>query len=247
VRATQNRKKGQDLGQEVDKDGMKGKVPSTKVRAERFTTPTPTPPPPPSKSEESFVAPAAIPPVPPPGLESVPSPEDTGRAMVACPGGMGKKRMEVAKEEQQQEVPTKVGSPDGHHTAPDDLPGSLTGSDKDAELVEQPCGGAASLKLTYLMTDPASQDLHDPLQDMIDLNADSLMLIDVSQDSTVVVDPPEEQIGQMAPEAMVKMLGRGQDEPGKDVFLRGDDQSGKFMLEAMGKFLSAVQDHMSVE
>jgi hypothetical protein len=36
-------KKGQDLGQEVDKDGMQGKVPSTKVRAERFTTPTPTP------------------------------------------------------------------------------------------------------------------------------------------------------------------------------------------------------------
>jgi hypothetical protein len=59
------------------------------------------------------------------------------------------------------------------------------------------------------MTDPASQRSHDPFQDMIDLNADSLMLIDVSQDLNVVVDPlpPEEEIGQMAPEAMVKMLG----------------------------------------
>jgi hypothetical protein len=79
-------KKGQDLGQDADKDGGQGEVPSTKVRAEMFN-------PPPSKSEESLVASAVIPPVPQDGLECVPSQEDTGRTTVACPGGVGNERM----------------------------------------------------------------------------------------------------------------------------------------------------------
>jgi hypothetical protein len=73
----------------------------------------------------------------------------------------------------------------------------------------------------------------------LELSDPPALPIDISQYLNVVVDPPEAQIGQMAPGAMTKKLGCGHDRPVMDVCIRGNDQSGQFTPEAM-EFLNLL-------